>query len=63
MAQAVPSWLEIPAVGRRRLAVLIGRLARRRLPSMNPEAETAHEGAVYGHDRPGAAGQGPAAPS
>ena len=30
----------------------------RRLPPMNPEAEveTAHEGAVAGHDRPGAAG-------
>jgi hypothetical protein len=58
LARTIPPWAEIPSASRRRLAVLIGRLALRRLPSMNPEAsvETAHEGAVGGHDQPGAAG-------
>ena len=37
LAQTIPSWPEIPSASRRRLAVLIGRLALRRLPSMNPE--------------------------
>jgi hypothetical protein len=61
LTQAIPSWPEIPLASRRRLTVLIGRLARRRLPSMNPKAEevTAHEGAVGGHAQPRAAEQGP----
>ena len=37
LVQAIPPWSEIPSARRRRVAVLIGRLALRRLPSMNPE--------------------------
>src|SRR3954454_21196100 len=64
-AEAIPPWPELPLTRRRRLAVLIGRLALRHLtPTVRPEpeVEAAHEDAVGGQDRPGAAGQGPGPP-
>jgi hypothetical protein len=48
--EMIPRWFDLPSARRRRLSVLIGRLALRRLTlpaaSRTPEVETADERAV-----------------
>jgi hypothetical protein len=64
--ETVPCWQDLPAAHRRRLAVLIGRLALRRLPLAPPaegtEGEAADEGHAGPRDRSDAPGQDPRPP-
>lgn len=57
LSEAVPRWSDLSLAKRRRLAVLIGRLALRQLPSSmtdpTPQMEAADEGICGSHSQPG----------
>jgi hypothetical protein len=63
----IPSWSDLPTPQRRKLAVLIGQLALRRLSLPGavaaPQVEAADERAVEPRQRSSSAGQDPAPPS
>lgn len=61
LSEEPPSWLELPRRERRRLTILLGRLALRRLapdPAEDTVREATHEGDV-GHRIPSGQGRGP----